>query len=86
MREGSRFRRLDLINHLDERRVGTRLLFAGNLVRQPYMEGRAFRVSGELARTDFVMERTFWIGVYPGLSEAMLDHAATEIERFLGVT
>lgn len=85
LREGSPFRRLDLLNHLNERRVGTRLLFAGNLVRQPYMAGQAYRVAGDLTQTDFVMNQTFWIGVYPGLSEPMLDHAATEIERFLEV-
>lgn len=85
LREGSRFRRLDLLNHLNEQKVGTRLLFAGNLVRQPYMAGREFRVAGSLERTDFVMNQTFWIGVYPGLSEPMLDHAAGEIERFLGI-
>lgn len=85
LREGARAQRLDLLNHLNERRIGTRLLFAGNLVRQPYMAGRTFRVSGDLRNTDFVMNQTFWIGVYPGLTEPMLDYAALEIERFLGV-
>ncbi len=85
LRENSSFRRLDLLNHLNERRVGTRLLFAGNLARQPYMAGQTHRVSGNLSRTDFVMNQTFWIGVYPGLSETMLDYAASEIERFLEV-
>lgn len=85
LREGARAQRLDLLNHLNERRIGTRLLFAGNLVRQPYMAGRTFRVSGDLGNTDFVMNQTFWIGVYPGLTEPMLDYAASEIERFLGV-
>lgn len=83
IREGARAQRLDLLNHLNERRIGTRLLFAGNLVRQPYMAGRTFRVSGDLRNTDFVMNRTFWIGVYPGLTEEMLDYAGSEIERFL---
>jgi CDP-6-deoxy-D-xylo-4-hexulose-3-dehydrase len=85
LREGARAQRLDLLNHLNERRIGTRLLFAGNLIRQPYMAGRTFRVSGDLGNTDFVMNQTFWIGVYPGLTEPMLDYAASEIERFLGV-
>jgi CDP-6-deoxy-D-xylo-4-hexulose-3-dehydrase len=83
LREGSPFRRLDLLNHLNERRIGTRLLFAGNLTRQPYMAGRTFRTVGDLATTDFVMNQTFWIGVYPGLDEEMLDFAATTLEGFL---
>ena len=85
LRKGSPFTRLDLVNHLNEQRIGTRLLFAGNLVRQPYMADRTYRVARDLAQTDFVMNQTFWIGVYPGLSEAMLDYAASEIKRFLEV-
>lgn len=83
LRPGSRHTRLDLVNHLNERRIGTRLLFAGNLTRQPYMAGRAFRVSGGLENTDLVMNNTFWIGVYPGLTEPMLDYAAATIRAFL---
>jgi len=61
---------------LDRRKIGTRLLFAGNLTRQPYFSGRPHRVSGTLENTDIVMSRTFWIGVYPGLTAEMLDYAA----------
>jgi CDP-6-deoxy-D-xylo-4-hexulose-3-dehydrase len=61
---------------LDRRKIGTRLLFAGNLTRQPYFSGRPHRVSGTLENTDIVMSRTFWIGVYPGLTVEMLDYAA----------
>jgi CDP-4-dehydro-6-deoxyglucose reductase, E1 len=78
-------RRVDLLTHLDEQRIGTRLLFAGNLTCQPYMVGRNYRVSGPLINTNTVMNDTFWIGVYPGLSESQLDHAATKIERFVGL-
>lgn len=78
-------RRVDLLNYLDQNKVGTRLLFAGNLVRQPYMKGRNFRVSGELTNTDLVMNNSFWIGVYPGLTKEMLDFAISKIENFLGV-
>lgn len=77
--------RVDLLTYLDQKKVGTRLLFAGNLLRQPYMQGRTVRVASELTNTDIVMNQTFWIGVYPGLSEEMLDCAATSIESFLGV-
>ena len=79
----SRHTRLDLLNHLNGRKVGTRLLFAGNLTRQPYMAGRAFRVAGDLANTDLVMNNTFWIGLYPGLTEEMLAFAADSIRAFL---
>jgi len=77
--------RVDLLSYLDQQKVGTRLLFAGNLVRQPYMQGRTYRISGELTNTDRVMNNTFWIGVYPGLTEDMLNHAVKSIEAFLGV-
>lgn len=75
----------DLLNYLNQSRVGTRLLFAGNLTRQPYMIGRNYRISGELTNTDVVMHDTFWIGVQPSLSEEMLDYSATRIETFLGI-
>lgn len=78
-------RRVDLLNYLDQHKIGTRLLFAGNLTRQPYMDGRNYRVHGELRNTDIVMNQSFWIGVYPGLSENMLDYACTQIETFLGL-
>jgi CDP-4-dehydro-6-deoxyglucose reductase, E1 len=78
-------RRVDLLTYLDQEKIGTRLLFAGNLTRQPYMIGRNYRVSDDLANTDIVMENTFWIGVFPGLDEARLDYLATKIETFLGV-
>ena len=77
--------RIDLLNYLDQNKVGTRLLFAGNLTRQPYMVGRNFRVSGGLTNTDIVMNNTFWIGVQPALEEEMLNYAATKIENFLGI-
>ncbi|MFC0167414.1 lipopolysaccharide biosynthesis protein RfbH [Pseudoduganella danionis] len=77
--------RVDLLTYLDQHKIGTRLLFAGNLTRQPYMVGRNYRVSGELTNTDRVMNDTFWIGVYPGLSRAMLDYAVEKIEAFFGV-
>ena len=85
LRANSPFKRLDLVNHLNEKRIGTRLLFAGNLVRQPYMAGRTYRISGDLTHTDFIMNQTFWIGVYPGLTKEMLDFVAATIEIFLGI-
>lgn len=85
LRDEVDFARVDMMRYLDDHKVGTRLLFAGNLTRQPYMNGRKYRVAGDLDNTDVVMEQTFWIGVYPGLNEEMLEYAATQIELFLGI-
>jgi CDP-4-dehydro-6-deoxyglucose reductase, E1 len=71
-----------LVQRLNERRIGTRLLFGGNLVRQPYMKGRDYRISGDLANADIVVDRTFWVGLYPGLGEAHLDYM---IETIVGL-
>lgn len=85
IRETAGVSRVDLLNYLDQHGVGVRLLFAGNLTRQPYMMRQKFRISGELRNTDIVMNDTFWVGTYPGLSEAMLDYAADKISEFFGV-
>jgi CDP-6-deoxy-D-xylo-4-hexulose-3-dehydrase len=85
LKEAAPIRRLDLLNYLNQNQIGTRLLFAGNLTRQPYMIGRNFRVSGELINTDIVMNQTFWLGVFPGLQTEQLDFVAKKIEEFLGV-
>lgn len=85
LRDTSDVTRNDLVKYLDQEKVGTRLLFAGNLTRQPYMIGRAFRVSGDLNNSDVVMNNTFWIGLQPALTEEMLDYSVQKIETFLGV-
>lgn len=77
--------RINLVTYLDQKKIGTRLLFAGNLVRQPYMSEIEYRISGDLVNTDNVMNNTFWIGVQPALTEEMLDYTATQIENFIGV-
>lgn len=85
LKENSPVSRLDLLTYLDQNKVGTRLLFAGNLTRQPYMLGRNFRVVGELTNTDVVMNNTFWIGVQPALTKDMMQFAVGKIEAFLGI-
>jgi len=85
LRESAGIERVELLKYLDKYKIGTRLLFAGNLTRQPYFEGRTYRISGELANTDKVMNNTFWIGVYPGLNEEMLSFVVEKIEAFFGV-
>jgi len=86
LREGCGFRRVDLLTWLDRARVGTRLLFGGNLTRQPAYQGVNYRVAGELTQTDRIMRDTFWLGVYPGLSPDMLDHAAETLAAFFGAS
>jgi CDP-6-deoxy-D-xylo-4-hexulose-3-dehydrase len=85
LKENCPVTRLDLLTYLDQNKVGTRLLFAGNLTRQPYMKGAHYRISGELTHTDNVMSNTFWIGVQPALTREMLEFAAQKIESYLGV-
>jgi CDP-6-deoxy-D-xylo-4-hexulose-3-dehydrase len=85
LKESSGIKRVDLLTYLDENKIGTRLLFAGNLTRQPYMIGQNFRVSGELKHTDTVMNQTFWLGVYPGLQTEHLDYIVGKLEEFFGL-
>lgn len=85
LKESSGVKRVDLLTYLDDNKIGTRLLFAGNLTRQPYMIGRNFRISGELTNTDVVMNHTFWIGVFPGLQTEHLYYIAIKLEEFFGL-
>ena len=85
LKENCPVTRLDLLTYLDQNKVGTRLLFAGNLTRQPYMLDANYRISGELTNTDNVMNNTFWIGVQPALTESMMEYACQKIELYLGV-
>ena len=77
------FDREDLLRFLDSRKIGTRLMFAGNIMKQPAYRNVDFRVVGDLTNTDIVMRRTFWVGVYPGLTEPMLDYIADSITEFV---
>lgn len=81
LREGTKFSRDDLVKHLDAHRIGTRLLFGGNLIRQPYMQKQNYRVSGDLTNANIVTERTFWIGLFPGLTEAHLDYSVETMRK-----
>ena len=85
LKENCPVTRLDLLTYLDQNKVGTRLLFAGNLTRQPYMIGANYRISGDLTNTDIVMNNTFWIGVQPSLTKEIMEFAARKIETFIGV-
>lgn len=84
LRENAPFSREVLMAYLNyEKKIGTRLLFAGNLVRQPYMKNRHYKVVGDLTMCDFVMNNTFWIGLYPALSEEHFVYMADMMREFL---
>ena len=85
IKESSIFRRIDLIKYLNQNKVDTRLLFAGNLTKQPSILGAEYRVVGELPNTDITMNQTFWIGVYPGLDKEHLDYISEKFEEFFGI-
>ena len=75
--------REDLLRFLDSRKIGTRLLFAGNILKQPAYKDIDFRVVGNLTNTDIIMKRSFWVGVYPGLTKPMLDYVIESISEFM---
>jgi CDP-4-dehydro-6-deoxyglucose reductase, E1 len=77
------FTRDQLTKALEAQKIGTRLLFAGNLCASRPIEGYEYRVVGELTNTDFVMNQVFWIGVYPGLTTEMLDFIAKTATEFV---
>ena len=83
VRPDAPFTRFDLVQHLESRRIGTRQLFGGNLLRQPAYQGHDIRVVGELTNADAITEGTFWIGVYPGLSEEMIDFMIGTVHEFV---
>ncbi|ASG04776.1 lipopolysaccharide biosynthesis protein RfbH [Vibrio anguillarum] len=85
IKDDSGISRVDLLKFMDQNKIGTRLLFAGNLTRQPYFEHVKYRVVGELTNTDLIMNNTFWIGVYPGLSKEHLNYIIEKFEEFFGL-
>lgn len=85
LKESAGVNRVDLLKFLDQHKIGTRLLFAGNLTRQPYFEGVEYRVVGELTNTDNTMNNTFWLGIYPGVGVEHFDFVAEKFEEFFGL-
>ncbi|GAB4312180.1 MAG: lipopolysaccharide biosynthesis protein RfbH [Geminocystis sp.] len=82
VKEDAPFTRNELVQHLENNRIGTRLLFGGNLLRQPLYEGWEYRVVGDLTSADKIMNCVFWIGVFPGLTEEMLSYVVKTIKDF----
>lgn len=83
VRDGAPFTRFDLVQYLESRRIGTRQLFGGNLLKQPAYSGLPIRVVGDLKNADIITNSTFWIGVYPGLTKEMIDFMIGTIAEFV---
>lgn len=88
IKDDAKFTRDEMVKHLESKNIQTRMLFAGNLIRHPAFDemrttGEGYRVIGELTQTDRVASHTFWVGVYPGMSEAAIDYMATQIITFI---
>lgn len=81
--EDAGFDRNEIVSFLESRRIGTRMLFAGNLTRQPAYQDQHYRVSGSLENSDIIMDRTFWVGVFPGLTDEMLDYMISSLHEFV---
>ena len=82
IRPDAPFNRPDLVDFLEERKIATRLLFGGNLIRQPAYQGLPLRVVGSLPNSDLVMNQSFWIGVYPGLTRSHLEYVLNVFSDF----
>ena len=82
------FTRGEIVNHLENRGIQTRMLFAGNLIKHPCFDqmrtqNKGYRVVGEMKNTDRIMNQTFWVGVYPGMTEKVLVYMVKEIHNFV---
>ena len=82
IRKNSHIKRFDLINFLESKKIQTRLLFAGNITKQPYMKNKNFKIFDNLNNSDLIMENTFWLGVFPGLNSNHLQYVVDNIEIF----
>jgi len=85
LRDSAGTNRRDLLEYLDQNKIGSRLVFAGNITKQPYFKNIEHRIVGALENTDIVMNQTFWIGVYPGLTTEMLDYVVETMEGYFGI-
>jgi CDP-6-deoxy-D-xylo-4-hexulose-3-dehydrase len=83
VKPGAPFSRFELVQHIESRRIGTRQLFGGNLLRQPAYLKLPHRVVGNLVNADIITDCTFWIGVYPGLTPAMIQYVVDTISEFI---
>jgi CDP-6-deoxy-D-xylo-4-hexulose-3-dehydrase len=85
LKETAPVSRVDLVQYLDQQKIGSRLLFAGNITCQPYMLNKKFRIFNDLKNTDYIMNNSLWVGIQPNLTNEMLEYTASNIESYLGV-
>jgi len=83
VKDSAPFSRTELVTFLDEHRIETRNIFAGNIIRQPGFIDQDFRVSGDLTNTDFIMNNTFFLGTFPGMKKEMIDYTADVLKQFI---
>jgi CDP-4-dehydro-6-deoxyglucose reductase, E1 len=85
VKDSAPFKREDLIKYLDGKKIETRNLFAGNMMRQPALTNKTYRVADPLANTDYIMNNTFFLGVFPGMTDKMLDYIETVVDEFVAL-
>ena len=85
VKENAHFTRAEIVNYLEENKIATRMLFGGNLTKQPAYQNAKYRIFDSLKNTDLVMENLFWIGVYPGITREKLDYIAKIFNKFFEV-
>ena len=83
VRKDAGFTRDEIVKYLENNRIATRMLFAGNIIRHPSFKDIKYRIYGNLNNTDFITNNTFWLGVYPGLSSEMIEYIINKIEEFI---
>jgi CDP-6-deoxy-D-xylo-4-hexulose-3-dehydrase len=82
VKRNSKFVRADIVNYLEDNKIATRMLFGGNLIRQPAYKNSKFRVFGDLSNTDSVMNNLFWIGVYPGITNVKIKYIMSVFDKY----
>ena len=82
IKENKTYNRNDLVQYLNQNKIGTRLLFSGNITRQPFMKNANYKIHKDLKNTDFIMTNTFWVGLFPGLTNKHLEYMIEKIKSF----
>ena len=84
VRENAPFTRKEIVEYLSKQLIDSRSMFGGNITKQPYFQNQEYRISGNLSNTDTIMNQTFWIGVFPGINQKMLDYMCNSFKNFIG--
>lgn len=83
IKKNAPFKREEFLEYLEQKKIGTRLLFSGNITKQPYMKNYKYKILESLKNSDFIMNNSFWIGVYPGLKEKHLNYVVEQFKNYL---